>query len=123
MPLFFRLSVKSSPLRRKKTFMKSNRQYLKNQQTVLSAPDSPCQTVLKFPDSFEFFGFLFTPVKENLLPFYFLDRSTSKSCTCSPGQNFFFFPRLEAPPERQGRIPLTLQKIIAAKAAEHHYIP
>ena len=30
--------------------MKSNRQYLKNQQTVLSAPDSPCQTVLKFPE-------------------------------------------------------------------------
>ena len=28
--------------------MKSNRQYLKIQQTVLSLPDSPCQTVLEF---------------------------------------------------------------------------
>jgi len=32
-----------------KQFRKFNRQYLKNQQTVLSSPDSPCQTVLKFP--------------------------------------------------------------------------
>ena len=53
-------------------FMKSNRQYLKNQQTLLSSPDSPCQTVLKFleinarefwnssksmPDSFDFSAF------------------------------------------------------------------
>ena len=49
MPQFFKLTVKSSNLQRKNTFMKSNRQYMKNQQTVLSAPDSPCQTVLKFP--------------------------------------------------------------------------
>ena len=33
-----------------KKFRKSNRQYLKNQQTVLSSPDSPCQTVLKLPE-------------------------------------------------------------------------
>ena len=33
-----------------KQFRKFNRQYLKNQQTVLSSPDSPCQTVLKFPE-------------------------------------------------------------------------
>ena len=85
MPLSFSLSVKSSNLQHK------NRQYLKNQQTVLSSPDSPCQTVLsspdspcqtvlKFleinarqfwnssksmPDSFDFFGFLFTPVSRS----------------------------------------------------------
>ena len=57
MPLFFRLTVKSSNLQRKNTFLKSNRQYLKNQQTFLIAPDSPCQTVLNF------FGFLFTPAQ------------------------------------------------------------
>ena len=44
MPLSFSLSVKSSNLQHK------NRQYLKNQQTVLSSPYSPCQTVLKFPE-------------------------------------------------------------------------
>ena len=28
----------------------SNRQYLENQQTVLSSLDSPCQTASKFPE-------------------------------------------------------------------------
>ena len=50
MPLSFSLSVKWSNLQRKKQFRKSNRQYLKNQQTVFSSPDSPCQTVLEFPE-------------------------------------------------------------------------
>ena len=49
-----------------KMFRKSSRQYLENQQKVLSSPDSPCQKVLnslKFmPDNFNFFfGFLFIP--------------------------------------------------------------
>ena len=43
--LIFRLTVKSI-----NPFMKSNRQYLKNQQTVLSSPDSPCQT-FKIPQN------------------------------------------------------------------------
>ena len=34
-----------------KKFRKSNRQYLETQQTVLCLPDSPCQTVLKFPET------------------------------------------------------------------------
>ena len=45
---------------------KSNRQYLENQQTVLSSSDSPCQTNLKIPEIHArqfwfFFCFLFTP--------------------------------------------------------------
>ena len=57
MPQFFQLTVKSSNLQHKNTFLKSNRQYLKNQQTFLITLDSPCQTVLNF------FGFLFTPAQ------------------------------------------------------------
>ena len=46
MPLSFSFSANKAICNAKK----SNRQYLKNQHTVLSSPDSPCQTVLKFPD-------------------------------------------------------------------------
>ena len=45
-----------------KQFRKFNRQYLKNQQTVLSLPDSPCQTVLNYPKtSFDFFWLFIHP--------------------------------------------------------------
>ena len=51
--------------------MKSNRQYLKNQQTVLSAPDSPCQTVLKFLEiharQFWFFSAFYLPMSTTTL--------------------------------------------------------
>ena len=50
----------------KKQFRKFNRQYLKNQQTVLSSPDSPCQTVLKFPEiharQFSIFSAFYSPL-------------------------------------------------------------
>ena len=49
-----------------KQFRKFNRQYLKNQQTVLSAHDSPCQTVLKFPElharQFRMFSAFYSPL-------------------------------------------------------------
>ena len=58
--------VKSSNLQHKKTFRKSNRQCLENQQRVLRSTDSPCQTVIKFPEIHAkqfgvFLCFLFTP--------------------------------------------------------------
>ena len=37
--------VKSSKLQLEKMLRESNRQYLENKQTVLSSPDSACQTV------------------------------------------------------------------------------
>ena len=62
-----------------KQFRKFNRQYLKNQQTVLSSPDSPCQTVLKssksMPDSFEFFRLFIHP--------WLLTKKTSCLCKIS----------------------------------------
>ena len=63
MPHFFKLTVKLSNFQHKNTFLKSNRQYLKNQQTALSAPDSPCQTDYpkSMPDSFEFFRLFIHP--------------------------------------------------------------
>ena len=68
MPQFFKLTVKSSNLQHKNTFLKSNRQYLKNQQTVLSAPDSPCQTVLRLSEiharQFCFFLAFYSPLLE-----------------------------------------------------------
>ena len=45
---------------------KSNRQYLENQQTVLSSSDSPCQTNLKIPEiharQFWFFFAFYSPL-------------------------------------------------------------
>ena len=46
--IFFTLSQIKQFATQKK-FRKSNRQYLRNQQTVLSSSDQPCQKVLKFP--------------------------------------------------------------------------
>ena len=52
-----------------KQFRKFNRQYLKIQQTVLSSPDSPCQTVLKFLEvharQFWIFSAFYSPLIHN----------------------------------------------------------
>ena len=65
MPLIFFTFSQSKQFATQKQFRKSNRQYLKNQQTVLSSPDPPCQTVLKFPEiharQFEFFRLFIHP--------------------------------------------------------------
>ena len=63
-----------------KKFRKSNRQYLKNQQTVFSSPVSPYQTVLKFLEiharQFNFLAF-YSPLQshENLNAFSFQAQS------------------------------------------------
>ena len=50
-----------------KQFRKFNRQYLKNQQTVLSAPVSPCQTVLRLSENharqLRIFSAFYSPLK------------------------------------------------------------
>ena len=75
MPQVFKPTVKSSNLQHKNTFLKSNRQYLKSQQTVLRAPDSPCQTVLKFPElharPFWIFSAFYSPLISQLSNLYF----------------------------------------------------
>ena len=62
LPTYLSLSVKSSKLQ----CIKTNREYLKNQHTVLGSPNRP-NRVFKFPKtipgSFKFLGFLFTPAK------------------------------------------------------------
>ena len=54
-----------------KMFRKSSRQYLENQQKVLSSPDSPCQKVLnslKFmPDNLIFFWLFIHPCVRGVL--------------------------------------------------------
>ena len=49
MPQFFQLTVKSR-ICNTKTRFEVQQTGLKSQQTVLSAPDSPCQTVLRLSE-------------------------------------------------------------------------
>ena len=97
MPLSFSLSVKSSNLQHK------NRQYLKNQQTVLSSPYSPCQTVLKFPEiharQFWIFSAFYSPLGRQGLDWIvrplgkviiFRDRQTDKQTSLTGGSNWPF---------------------------------
>ena len=67
MSLSFSFSVKQS----KNKFRKSNSRYLKNQQTVLSSPDSPCQTVLRFLEiharQFWIFSAFYSPLQCDIL--------------------------------------------------------
>ena len=80
-----------------KQFRKFNRQYLKNQQTVLSSPDSPCQTVLKFPRNscqtvLNLFGSLFTPAEMEvscLIPSVMVK---IQQATCTIYFNFDHYP-------------------------------
>ena len=63
-----------------KELRKSNRQYLKKQQTVLSFPDSPCQTVLEFPKSHAtqlwIFSAFYSPLRTGFILSSFLSVSS-----------------------------------------------
>ena len=67
----FSFSVKQSKLQRKKSKgskVKEPTVFEKKQQTALSSPDSPCQTVIEFLEiHFEFFWFFIHPCPNQII--------------------------------------------------------
>ena len=96
MPQFSKLTVESSHLQHKNTFLKSNRQYLINQQTVLIAPDLPCRTVLRLSEvharQFWIFSAFYSPLHRIIIQDKKTHQKKSQKADCMGGVNAYGQP-------------------------------